>query len=43
LKVYGGTLDAMPAPLTATQDRLPRPIAHVDLPPFGVLVLEQER
>ncbi len=42
LQVFGGSLAKLPPPLTARTGELARPIAHVDLPPFAVLVLERE-
>ncbi len=42
LKEFGGSLDALPEPVNAVvETQLARPIAHVDLPPYAVLVLER--
>ncbi len=41
LQDFGGALPELPPPLTARIGALPRPIAHVDLPPFAVLLLER--
>ncbi len=41
LKIFGGSLAKLPPPVSAQVAELPRPIAHIDLPPFAVLVLEQ--
>ena len=38
---FGGTLQKLPSPVKARIKELDRPIAHVDLPPMGVLVLEK--
>ncbi len=41
MREFGGSLAKLPPPVMAKINELPRPIAHVDLPPYAVLVLER--